>query len=178
MFRSSGRWMRDQEKDFRKYWIVLILVILASGLMDTMVMAQTVQEVRVKWSAYIAAPAPQVEIGKEQPSNIFTLLERRSAPGSLPRQRNPELSSDQIVVIAVDAQGKEIDWQIIPDPRILRAEFPGPTGELRGEVLHHAETELLITFPNDPAVKELRLYHPHWTGAGFILDLLGTIPLP
>jgi hypothetical protein len=178
MFRSSGRWMRDQEKDFRKYWIVLILVILASGLMDTMVMAQTVQEVRVKWSAYIAAPAPQVEIGKEQPSNIFTLLERRSAPGSLPRQRNPELSSDHIVVIAVDELGKEIDWQIIPDPRILRAEFPGPTGELRGEVLHHAETELLITFPNDPAVKELRLYHPHWTGAGFILDLLGTIPLP
>ncbi|MBM4277118.1 MAG: hypothetical protein FJ041_05830 [Candidatus Cloacimonetes bacterium] len=178
MLRSSGRWMRDRGKNYRKYWIVIILVILATGAMATMVLAQTVQEVRVKWNAYIAAPAPQVEIGKEQPSNIFTLLERRSAPGLLPRQRNPELSSDQIVVIALDTQGKEIDWQIIPDPRILRAEFPGPTGELRGEVLHHAETELLITLPNDPSVKELRLYHPHWTGTAFILDLLGTIPLP
>jgi len=161
-----------------QYWIALILLILGLGHLDSMATAQMVQEVRVRWDAYIGAPAPQLAIGTEQPSNLFTLLERRLAPGSLPHQRNPELSSDQIVVVAVDVKGQEIDWQLIPDPRVLRAEFPGPTGELSGEVLHHAETELLITLPDDPTIRELRLYHPHWTGAAFVLDLLGTIPLP
>jgi len=161
-----------------QYWIALILLILGLGHLDSMATAQMVQEVRVRWDAYFGAPVPQVMVGTEQPSNFFTLIERRGVPGALPRQRNPELSSDQIVVVAVDVKGQEIDWQLIPDPRILRAEHPGPTGELSGEVLHHAETELLITLPDDPAIRELRLYHPRWTGTAFVLDLLGTIPLP
>jgi len=161
-----------------QYWIALILLILGLGHRDAMATAQMVQEVKIRWDAYIGAPTPQVARGTEQPSNLFTLLERRRVPGSPPRQRNPELSSDQIVVVAVDAQGQEIDYHLIPDPRVLRAEHPGPTGELSGEVLHHAETELLIALPDDPAIRELRLYHPRWTGTAFVLDLLGRVPLP
>lgn len=161
-----------------RYRIALVLLILGLGQPASMVMAQTVQEVRVQWEAYIGAPAPQVVPGTAQPSNLFTLLERRRVPGSLPRQRNPELSSDQIVVVAVDAQGQEIGRSLILDPRVLRAERPRPTGELSGEVLHHANTELLIALPDDPAIRELRLYHPRWTGTVFDLDWLGTVPLP
>lgn len=160
-----------------KYWIAFLLMILGLGPPASVVTAQTVREVRVRWEPYIGAPAPQVAPGTEQPSSLFTLLERRRVPGSLPRQRNPELSSEQIVVVAVDAQGLEIDRQLIPDPRVLRGEGPGPSGELSGVVLHHAKTELLITLPDDPAITELRLYHPRWTGTAFVLDLLGIILL-
>lgn len=151
--------------------LVVEFSLLASGLM-----AQTVQEVRVGWDAYIAA-APQVGPGTARPADIFTLLARRSLPGLLPRQRNPEVSSNQIAILAVNGEGKEIDGQLVPDPRILRVEQPGPNGELRGEVLHHVNTELLMSIPDDPDIVELRLYKPRWTGTTFILDLLGAIPL-
>jgi hypothetical protein len=49
---------------------------------------------------------------------------------------------------------------------------------LSGEVLHRAVAELLITLPDDPALTEIRLYHPRWTGTGFVLDPLGAFSLP
>lgn len=167
----------DRGRCSMKYWIALFLMILGLGSPASVATAQTVRDVRVRWDAYIGAPAPQVAPGAEQPSSLFTLLERRQIQGWLPRQRNPELSSEQILVVAMDAQRFEVDWQLIPDPRILRGEGPGPLGELSGMVLHHAMTELLITVPDDPAITELRLYHPRWTGTAFALDFLGMIPL-
>jgi hypothetical protein len=151
--------------------LVAEFILLASVLM-----AQTIQEVRVRWDGYIA-PAPQVAPNTARSADIFTLLARRSLPGLLPRQRNPEVSTDQIAILAVNAEGTEIDGQLIPDPRILRVEQPGPAGELRGEVLHHVNTELLITVPDDPVIVELRLYKPRWTGTTFLWDQLGAIPL-
>jgi hypothetical protein len=145
-------------------------------LFTSVLIAQTIQEVRVGWNAYIA-PAPQIAPSTARPADIFTLLTRRSLPGSLPRQRNPQVSAEQIIILAVTAEGTEIDGQLIPDPRILRAEQPSPEGELRGEVLHHVNTELLISIPDDPRIVELRLYKPTWTGTTFIWDRLGAIPL-
>jgi hypothetical protein len=154
-----------------------MLVILGLG-QPALAQRQGLQEVRVQWNAYVGAPAPQVVPQTAQPAtNMFTVLQRRWLSGSLPRHRNPRLSEDQLVIIAVDAQGERIDTQVIPDPRILRAESPGPTGEIRGETLHHATTELLITFRDDPSITELRVYHPRWNGSTFLLDLLGTINL-
>jgi hypothetical protein len=156
-------------------WTFLGLVIELSFLASVL-MAQTIQEVRIGWDAYIA-PAPQVGPSTARAADIFTLLARRSLAGLLPRQRNPQISVDQIVILAANLEGTEIDGQLIPDPRILRAEQPAPNGELRGEVLHHVNTELLITIPDDSTIAELRLYKPRWTGTTFVLDWLGAIPL-
>ena len=116
--------------------------------------------------------------GTGQPSNVMTLLGRRQMAGSLPRQRNPELSADQLVVAAMNARGENVYTQLVPDPRIVRAEVPGPTGELSGQILHYASTELLLSLPNDPAIVEVQLYQPRWTGTSFVLDFLATVPLP
>jgi hypothetical protein len=156
--------------------MTLLALVVEFSLLASALIAQTIQEIRVGWDAYIA-PTPQVSPGTVRPADIFTLLARRTLPGLVSRQRNPEVSSDQIAILAVNAEGTEIDGQLIPDPRILRVEQPGPNGELRGEVLHHVNTELLITIPDDPVIVELRLYKPRWTGTTFILDLLGEIPL-
>jgi hypothetical protein len=68
-------------------------------------------------------------------------------------------------------------WDLIPDPTIMRAELPGPTGELTGGAVPQATSDFLVALPDDPAVTELRFYRPRWTGAVFGLDLLGTAPL-
>jgi len=42
--------------------------------------------------------------------------------GPLPRERDPQLSMNRLVVVSSDAVGREIDWRIVPDPRLIREE--------------------------------------------------------
>jgi hypothetical protein len=165
------------EVDFWRTWTVLAILILGIGLSVAEATAQSVQEIRIRWDAYLGAPS-EVTARAAQVSPVLTLLERRRVGGTLPRQRNPVLSEDQLVVIAVDGRGETVDAQVIPDPRVLRGETVGPTGELAGQVFHHANPECLINLPDDPAILEVRLYHPRWTGTRFILEFLATIALP
>ena len=134
-----------------------------------------VQQVRVQWTTP-ADDAPPPAPGR-QSLNPLRLLERRSAAGSLPRQRNPQVSADQILVQAFDARGVLVDSHLIPDPRLVRAESPGPTGELAGEVLQRVDPDFLITLPDVADLVELRLFHPRWTGTEFAFDPIGSISL-
>src|SRR5262245_51750175 len=160
--RKRGGWLEGWQ-------FVVVLLILGLALPLTAASAQTFQEVRIRWDTYSGAVESHVAEGARQTSNHYTLIGRRTIHGSSHRQRNPEFSSDQIVVVAVDNKGKEIDWQLAPDPRLLRAEVPDSTGQLRSEVLHRTSTELLITLPDDPAIVQVHLYHPRWTGKTFAL---------
>ena len=151
-------------------------VIIGLGLAQD-VCAQTVQ-LKVQWDAYPAAPsitAPPTDV--RTTTGPFRVLERRPIARSLVRQRDPQLSENHLLVRAVNAGGQIVDTQLILDPRIIRAEAPGPSGELRGETLHLASPEFLLTIPDGSAVRELRIYHPRWSGTAFVLDLLGTLPL-
>jgi hypothetical protein len=159
--------------------LIVVAMLVVLGIAESApAQRRGLQEVRVRWDTYIGVPAPQVVPQPAQPAtNAFTVEQRQWVSGSRPRPRDPKLSEDQLVIAAFDAQGARIDTQVIPDPRVLRAESPGPSGEMRGETLHHATTELLITLPDDPSITELRVYHPRWNGSTFLLDLLGTINL-
>ena len=161
---------------WRWSWIVLLVGVCAVFLPEAA--AQSIQEVRVRWQAYSGPPPRAVVPGTEQALNVFTLVERRRVAGRVKRQRSPEFSANQIAVVAVDDQGQVVDWQLVGDPRIIRAELPGPTGELQGQVLHRTEAEFLITLPDEPAIKAIRLYHPRWVGTSYVLDPVGTVPLP
>jgi hypothetical protein len=156
----------------------LLLLILGPIQPGSIASAQGIQEIRVRWDAYL--PGPPVKDGqsvREAASNVFTLLERRTFSGRVPRQRNPELTSHQIVVIARDANGRLVDWQLIPDPLVLRYEHPGPKGELGGQLLYRTSGELLITLPDDPNIKRIEVHRPRWTGTDFVLELMGAVPV-
>ena len=97
--------------------------------------------------------------------------------GSLPRRRSFQLTSDQLLIITVDNQSRLRWWFTIPDPRILRAEGPGPDGVLTGEVIFQKSVNFTLHIPNDSAAVELRMYHPRWTGQEFIPVLISSMPL-
>jgi hypothetical protein len=78
------------------------------------------------------------------------------------------------VIVSADAGGRETSWQRIQDPRIVRAELPGPTGELSGEVLYRPEVELVAMVP-DAATTDLHVYEAYWNGEQFVLRRLGVI---
>lgn len=162
--------------------LVALFVGIASGALSGQ-SDQGVQQVRVQWSTaanaavpalgqQAAAPAPG-----QQSVSPLTLLERRPTGGSLPRQRNPQVSADQILVQAVNAAGDVVDSHLIPDPRLVRAESPDSTGELTGEVMYRANPDFLITFPDVPDLVELRLFQPRWTGTAFVFDPIGSVSL-
>lgn len=121
-------------------------------------------EARVRWESADTA-------------NRFVVVEIHRYPGARPRQRAPELSEEQMLVVAT-AAGAPRDGSLIPDPGVLRAEAPGADGVLTGETRRLSETEFLVTLAAEPGIDELRFYRPRWTGALFGLDLLGAARLP
>jgi hypothetical protein len=135
---------------------------------------ESLLEVRVRWTANADIrssnkPGSALSLATEG----FSLIDSRQTSGPLPRQRMPELSPDQILVVTTDQQGEQTGWTLIPDPRIIRAESPGPDGELTGQVLHLSSAEFLVPVPAD-STAGMRFYQPFWTGKEFSLILLGS----
>ena len=64
---------------------------------------------------------------------------------------------------------------LVEDPRLLRAEAPGPDGELTGQVIYRESAEFVVQYPDDEAIAEVRLYHPDWDGQKFSLELVGAV---
>ena len=140
--------------------------------------AESQLEILVRWSEYTAeSPMPAPALNTYANTSNFSLIDLRIYPASTPRQRMPELSSDHILVVAMDEQEVQRDWAIIPDPRIIRAESPNSTGELNGQTLYLSEVEFLVNLPKGLPAGEVRFYSPLWTGTQFSLKLLGTLAL-
>jgi hypothetical protein len=93
------------------------------------------------------------------------------------RERNPQIGPDDIVVVALDAQGNEVSWQRIKDPRILRAEMPDAAGRLSGQTLYRTDTELTVTVPDDVMAVALDVYEPVETGGTLSLRALAHVAL-
>lgn len=127
------------------------------------------QELQLRWFAIQ---------GAAQPASDVTVLGRRRGTGPLPQERDPQLSEDRLVVISVDATGRELDWRLVMDPRLVRAEFPDAQGRLSGRTFQRTEVNLLVDVPNDPDIVRLRIYAPQLTNDGFVLNLLATVDLP
>ena len=102
------------------------------------------------------------------------LLQQRQLQGGLPWERRPRLSHDRLVVVAEDDQGLELDWRLVPNPGIVRAEWPTRDDTLTGSV-HVRDTNLLIAIPVLPNIAEIKLYRPQWTGIEFHLELYGNL---
>jgi hypothetical protein len=105
-----------------------------------------------------------------------SIVEEKKRSGALTRPRSLELSETQIFIAAVDATNKLRWWSIMPDPRVVRSETQSPTGELRGEDYYVANVTLVVAFPDDPDIANLRFYHPVWNGTDFELKPLTTVP--
>lgn len=137
---------------------------------------QPFQEMRIRWDA--DASSLDLVLTEQEPSKrVLTTIERRKRNQALSRQRSLELSTNQLLVVAVNGQRQLRWWSLIPDPRIMRAESPNAGGKLSGRVLYRSKAEFIVAFPDDEMITELRLYHPHWTGSEFTLEPLGTISL-
>ena len=138
--------------------------------------ARSHRQLRVSWEADKAAlPRPAAAQYKNAPGRVALLSASARRAGALPKQRSAELSPTQVVVVALDSAGRMRWCGLVADPRLLRAEWPGPDGELTGQVLYRESAEFVVQYPDDEAVAEVRLYHPDWDGQKFSLELVGAV---
>ena len=112
------------------------------------------------------------------PTQSVTVIEQRRATGPPPRQRNPELSSDKLVVVGIHRDGRELTRAIVKDPRLVRGETASPSGELTSKRMYQQVVEFSVVILDDPKISTIKIYHPRWTGSKFILDLIGEVELP
>jgi hypothetical protein len=139
---------------------------------------QSSSEIRVRWAAVTQAARTAQGLNRSADTSAFSLAEKRQTAGPMPRQRMPELSPNQILVVFMDEKGEQEDWALIQDPRILRAEIPGPNGELSGKTIYRSNAEFLVPFSGSLRAASLKFYLPHWTGKEYSLDLLGALAIP
>ena len=109
--------------------------------------------------------------------NGFEIVKRGTVDEAPVRERDPQIGPDEVVIVAVDAQGQEIAWQHLKDPRIVRSEQAGPGGLLSGQVFYRTETELVVRVPDDVAAVALRVYEVQWDGREFLLRGVGPVPI-
>lgn len=138
--------------------------------------ARSHRELKISWEADTAAlPGPAAAQYKNAAGRVALSQSAVRREGGLPKQRSAELSPTQVVVVALDSEGRMLWCGLVADPRLLRAEVPGPGGELTGRVVYKESAEFVVHYPDDEAVSEIRLYHPDWDGQKFSLALVGAV---
>lgn len=125
------------------------------------------------------ASGPAASGRDEPPASdfLFAVVEQRRLPEPPPRQRNPELAADRLAVAAVDEHGKELARAIVADPRLLRAEAPGPSGVLSGSIHLRESGRFTVALRDDPRTRQLLIYQPRWTGKDFLLEVVAKLPV-
>ena len=138
--------------------------------------ARSHRELRVTWEADKAAlPGPAAAQYKNAAGRVTLSQSAVRREGGLPKQRSAELSPTQVVVVALDAEGRMRWCGLVADPRLLRAEVSDPGVELTGQVIYRESAEFVVHYPDDESITEIRLYHPGWDGQKFSLAPLGAV---
>ena len=139
---------------------------------------QTYRELRVRWQSSMKQVwALDDNLQHGAGPGAFTAQTSARKSGRLPRDRSFELSTNQILIIAVNKNAELRWWRLLLDPRLVRAETSVATGETRGEELYLTNVDFMIAYPDDPGITELRVYHPRWTAKNFQLELISTLPV-
>lgn len=139
----------------------------------------TYRELKLNWADPTKSTSElRSAVNSEQQTQAprVSVVEDKKRSGTLPRHRSLELSPTHIFIAAVDATDKLRWWSIMPDPRLVRGETQTPTGELRREDYYVSTVTLMVAFPDDPEIANLRFYHPVWNGTDFDLKPLAVVP--
>jgi len=135
----------------------------------------TFRQVRVHWAE---AGREKLGVNAEQGVGTLTVKQSSRGAGGLPRRRSLELAETEVLIVGVDKNARLLWWHAMTDPRLLRAETVKASGEISGRVSYLSQVDFSIAYPDDPAIKELRLYHPEWNGKEFRLTSLGVLTVP
>ncbi len=118
---------------------------------------------------------------QRKPDQRVRILERRATAGpAAAKKQFAKLSSNHIVVIGLNEEGDELNRSVLLDPRLIRAEIFSPT---TGKIIHSdqiylEDVDFIVDLPDGAGIRKIQFFHPRWTGAEFVLDLIAETSLP
>ena len=118
------------------------------------------------------------EVAREPGAAPVALVSQRRISGPPQRERRPEPSTQQLLLVVLGSGNEEIARVTVIDPRLVRAELPGPTGELTSTLLVRDDVQFPVVIPDHPAAHRVEIFKPDWTGAKFVLLPVGAVELP
>ena len=140
---------------------------------------------RINWAADDPRAPERVGVEDARPhpgppldGRTLRVTGRKRMKGSLARPRGYSPHSDDLLMVAVGADGQVRYWYAFPDPRLTSEEslpLPDGSGGKPRRTFHLARTTFFVGVPDDPEIREVRFYHPRWTGSEHALDAMGTI---
>lgn len=131
------------------------------------------RELRIHWTA----PRASTQGASTTSPNSFKLLGQVRFSGAPRRERQPEPSANDLVIVVQDSSGNDLDWRIIPNPRLIRSEIPDRSGLLSGQLIERDEVELLVYVPDIDGAERIQIFSPVWNGREFTLDPLGQVTI-
>lgn len=139
--------------------------------------ALSYRELRLNWESLQKTGSAGLLNAEQQPvAGVLTQISSTARVGTLPRERSLEFSPDHILIVALDENDAVRWWKLMIDPRFVRAEV-GRSDQMRSENLYQAKVEFIIECPDDPVLRQLRLYRPVWNGESFRLEPWGVASL-
>jgi hypothetical protein len=111
-------------------------------------------------------------------ARTFALAGERRLPGRIRRERNPQLSSDRLVVVVRDGEARELTWQIVLNPWMVRLETPDASGLLSGRTFETRDQPWTLAVPDLVEARSITIYEPRWTGSEYELDPIGHFQVP
>jgi hypothetical protein len=161
----------------KHYFAVALSFLMTSETVFPMDKSGTM-EIRIHIGSRTVQPTLHTDQNVLSSIEELTVTEQRRLPSPFPRQRNPELSKEQLVIIALDSQGHEVVRVLCPDPRIIRAEVPDAAGKLVSRFIYRSAADFSVVIPDNPRISQLQIYHPNWMGSEFVLEPIGNVPFP
>lgn len=135
------------------------------------VTASIALQIRVRWLTAEPVADPT------RTDSRFEVLSQERVRASVRTERSPQVSSTSLIIVSHDGSGRELDWRIVADPRLVRSE--GGTGTvLTGEHLYYLDAHLRLVIPDLPGLTRLSIYRVRSQGAATLLDIVGSIELP
>ena len=136
------------------------------------------QQLRVSWGSGDARTLQRRDRRAGIAAAPLSLLSRRHSPHPVQHPRRLDLAEEKLLVLSLDVRGQIVSWSVIPDPRIVRAEAPGPDGTLRGQTFERTSVEFLLDIPDDARIRQASIYRPEWRDGEWDLRLVSAIDLP
>ncbi len=109
-------------------------------------------------------------------AELRVLATEKSSRPSRPR-RHIEYSTDQIVIIALAANGEEKSRAVMTDPRLIRGEIFTEGSGWETVITYRRSVDFTVSLPDDPAISRVDVMKPRWTGSDWQFDLLAEVAI-
>jgi hypothetical protein len=134
------------------------------------------KQARLSWQSSLALKSTGANQMEQRPSpGTLALMMSARRDGAAPSDRTLELSTEQMLVVALDERGGLRWWKLMLDPRLVRSETVTATGEVHGETFYRPKVDFAIEYPDDARITQLRFYHPVWDGKEFHLESVAAL---